>query len=387
MNLRTLQFSLIIWLLSIGVSIGAEPPFVLGEGRPVSLLSIQHSTEESVLIALGELAFKNKSLLEGSNSFGLHMSCDVCHPDGGASQSLFVDGLSGKAGTIDITNRAMTLYEDGVFNPINIPSIFGARHTEPYARSGNFSTLREFTRFVVVEEFGGLEPGDLTLDALVAYERSLNFLFNESLDDQGGLVSGVGLAPLRGEHLFKKSFPHQPNVSCASCHNPATYFVDGETHDVGTGMIIDTPTLRDLSITAPYMHDGRFDSLLETVEHFDTYYELNLSDGQKDDLVSYLNVVGGGEGSVFSKSSPIYLNTVVVLLKRTLLAEDWALGKMVIEQTLIELDAAQARYEFFSSEFFDRILSEISRIDAYNKTENYPAALEALGQLAITIEK
>ena len=77
----------------------------------------------------------------------------------------------------------------------------------------------------------------------------------------------------------------------------------------------------------------------------------------------------------------------MVLLKSTLLDEDWALGKMVIEQTLIELDAAQARYEFFSSEFFDRILSEISRIDAYNKTENYPAALEALGQLAITIEK
>ena len=61
-------------------------PFVLDQGRLVSLLSVQHRTDETILIALGELAFKDKSLLEGSNSFGLHMSCEACHPDGALSQ-------------------------------------------------------------------------------------------------------------------------------------------------------------------------------------------------------------------------------------------------------------------------------------------------------------
>ena len=90
-----IQFLLaLVWSLFLPTNLLAEP-FVLDHGTPVSLLSVQHRTDETVLIVLGELAFKNKSLLEASNSFGLHMSCDACHPDGGTTQSLFVEGLSG----------------------------------------------------------------------------------------------------------------------------------------------------------------------------------------------------------------------------------------------------------------------------------------------------
>ena len=379
------QFLLLLLAGCLGATNILAEPIVLDQGTPVSLLSVQHQTDETVLIALGELAFKNKSLLDASNSFGLHMSCDACHPDGGTTQSLFVEGLSGKPGTIDITNRAMTLYEDGSFNPVNIPSIFGARHTEPYARSGKFSTLREFTRFVVVDEFGGLAPGDLTLDALVAYERSLNFLDNRWIDDKGALVAGTPSAARRGETIFNEPFPSQPGLTCATCHNPETSFVDGNTRSVGTGVTVDTPTLRDLTISAPYMHDGRFDSLLEVVEHFDKYYELNLSNGQKDDLVSYLKVVGGGELPKFSKSSHVHLDTVFVLLNRTLRASDWALGKMVIAQVLIELNVARDQANPPSREIIDRVFSDISRIDAYNKVENYTAALAILDNLSKVI--
>ena len=130
------------------------------------------------------------------------------------------------------------------------------------------------------------------------------------------------------------------------------------------------------------MHDGRFDSLLEVVEHFDKYYELNLSNGQKDDLVSYLKVVGGGELPKFSKSSHVHLDTLLVLLNRTLRAEDWALGKMVISQALIELNAARDQANPPSREVIDRFSSDISRIDAYNKVENYAAALAILDELS-----
>jgi cytochrome c peroxidase len=39
-----------------------------------------------------------------------------------------------------------------------------------------------------------------------------------------------------------------------------------------------TPSLRNVELTAPYMHDGRFQSLLECVQHYNTgfHYSANL---------------------------------------------------------------------------------------------------------------
>ncbi|MGB5832179.1 MAG: hypothetical protein WBG92_09355 [Thiohalocapsa sp.] len=37
-----------------------------------------------------------------------------------------------------------------------------------------------------------------------------------------------------------------------------------------------------------FSHDGRFDTLLDVVEHYDNYFGLLLSDDQKSDLVEYL---------------------------------------------------------------------------------------------------
>ncbi len=37
-----------------------------------------------------------------------------------------------------------------------------------------------------------------------------------------------------------------------------------------------------------FFHDGRFASLLEVVNHYDTQFNLGLSDRQKNDLVEYL---------------------------------------------------------------------------------------------------
>ena len=31
-----------------------------------------------------------------------------------------------------------------------------------------------------------------------------------------------------------------------------------------------TPTLRNIGLTAPYMHDGRFETLLEVIEHYNS---------------------------------------------------------------------------------------------------------------------
>ena len=111
---------------------------VLDQGHPVRLLATVHDSREDVLIALGELAFKSEFLLEGSplRTLGAQMTCDSCHPDGGASPVVFFEGLSDKPGNLDVTNRAISLIEDNIYNPINVPSIVGARHSAPFGRDG-----------------------------------------------------------------------------------------------------------------------------------------------------------------------------------------------------------------------------------------------------------
>ena len=62
-----------------------------------------------------------------------------------------------------------------------------------------------------------------------------------------------------------------------------------------------TPSLRDLSRTGPYMHDGRFDNLKEVVEFYEHAGLPNthrmpmlnivpLTDQERDDLVEFLRV-------------------------------------------------------------------------------------------------
>ena len=78
-----------------------------------------------------------------------------------------------------------------------------------------------------------------------------------------------------------------------------------------TGFALDsglfkTPTLRNVALSAPYMHDGRFNSLDEVVEHYnsggvssstiDTFMKyttggLQLAPQQKEALVAFLHTL------------------------------------------------------------------------------------------------
>jgi len=81
----------------------------------------------------------------------------------------------------------------------------------------------------------------------------------------------------RGEALFFRPLAHDPSLSCAGCHVPSSAFVDHRQHDVGSGGLFKTPTLRNADVNAPYFHDGRFDDYRQVVAHFDRVFELGLS--------------------------------------------------------------------------------------------------------------
>ncbi|MBL26967.1 MAG: hypothetical protein CMM50_05370 [Rhodospirillaceae bacterium] len=306
-------------------------------GTPVVLLDDEPETRHAVMVALGELAFKSRETL-GVSVF----SCDTCHPDGHASRKFFFPGLSDKPGNIDVTNQILTHIEDGFFNPLNIPSLIGIAHTPPYGRDGRFPEIADFTLFAIINEFAGLPPSDLALEALVAFQESLAFPDNPLLDGKGGLTPAATDEARRGEALFHEA-RGEGGLSCASCHVPETYFRDGAIHDVGSGRAskagkeFETPTLLATTESAPYFHDGRFDTFGEVVDYFDDYYGLGFTEMERADLVAYLDAVGGGTTPYPQPKDEVHPETAAKLLEATLGGDDYLLTDIVIEKVTAEL--------------------------------------------------
>jgi hypothetical protein len=207
-----------------------------------------------------------------------------------------VPGLSSHPGNFDTTGALFNPKADnGVFDPVTPPSLRGVKYLAPYAHDGRFPSLREFVRNAIVNEFSGPEPSGQVLDALEDYLKEISFLPNAKLGRGGRLTAAASAAARRGEALFTKPFPHNPTMSCATCHRPDEAFVDHRLHDIGTGGWFKTMTLINADFSAPYFHDGRFDSYGQVVDYFDRYYRLGLTAKQRSDLVAYHDAVGDAD--------------------------------------------------------------------------------------------
>jgi hypothetical protein len=250
---------------------------------------------KSYLVNLGNLAFSSSTIL-GGVARQAAVSCSTCHVNGVSNAKLYVPGMSTRPGNFDTTGPLFNpKANNGVLDPVRIPSLRGARYLAPYGHDGRFASLRDFIHNVVVNEFAGPEPSPTVLDALVAYVLDIDFLRNRSLGPGGQLTSQASEPERRGETLFFKPFRHQPTVSCATCHIPSGAFVDHLQHDVGSGGLFKTPTLLNADFNGPYFHDGRYDSYDQVVLHFDRVFDLGLSLQDARDLVAYLTAVGDGE--------------------------------------------------------------------------------------------
>jgi mono/diheme cytochrome c family protein len=249
---------------------------------------------KSYLANLGDLAFNSSSIL-GDTARRAGISCGTCHINGAGNPKLYIPGLSTRPGNFDTSGP---LFNPKAHNrardPVRIPSLRGARFLAPYGNDGRVASLREFVRNVVVNEFAGPEPSPAILDALVAYIEDVDFLPNPRLGVSGRLTARASEAARRGEQLFVRPFPHDPQLSCAACHIPTGAFVDHRQHSVGSGGLFKTPTLLNANFNAPYFHDGRYDTYDQVVGHFDRTFELGLSPQESTDIVAYLQAVGDG---------------------------------------------------------------------------------------------
>jgi hypothetical protein len=267
--------------------------------RPTELFHSEATQgRKSYLVNLGDLAFSSPGLFGGpAKRAGL--SCASCHMNGASNAKLYVPGMSTHPGNFDTTGGFFNpRADDGVLDPLTVPSLRGARYLAPYGHDGRIASLREFIRNVIVNEFAGPEPSPAIVDAMVTYIQDIDFLPNPLIGPSGKLTDKVSDSARRGEALFNKPFASDPTLSCASCHIPAAAFVDHRQHDVGTGGLFKTPTLLDAKFNAPYFHDGRFADFDEVVAYFDKTFALGLAAQDRQDLVAYLSAIGDGVAPV-----------------------------------------------------------------------------------------
>jgi len=262
--------------------------------RPREIFRSEIAGGKSYMISLGNLAFSSPAILGGvARQAGL--SCETCHVNGAGNARFYIPKMSTRPGNFDTTGPLFNPKADNqVLDPVRIPSLRGARYLAPYGHDGRMASLRDFVRNVIVNEFAGPEPSPVIVDAIVAYIQDIDFLPNPSLGPGGRLIGKISESERRGEALFMKPFPHDPNLSCAGCHVPSAAFVDHRQHDIGSGGLFKTPTLRNADFNAPYFHDGRFDNYDQVVTHFDRAFDLGLSAQDRLDLVAYLTAVGDG---------------------------------------------------------------------------------------------
>jgi cytochrome c peroxidase len=102
--------------------------------------------------------------------------------------------------------------------------------------------------------------------AIAAFERAI--ISARSPYDRyhyGGDNSAVSESAKRGETLY-----FSEPLSCFRCHGGFNFGGGPETRDNGLAEPVQSkiPTLRNIAITGPYMHDGRFATLQAVLDHY-----------------------------------------------------------------------------------------------------------------------
>jgi hypothetical protein len=108
-------------------------------------------------------------------------------------------------------------------------------------------------------------------------------------------------AAARGDALF------EGKAKCATCHVPETYTepgwnlhtpaemgIDSFQADRSPDLMYRTSPLKGLwtHTKGGFFHDGRFATLLDVVNHYDTLFSLGLTNREKSDVVEYLKSLG-----------------------------------------------------------------------------------------------
>jgi len=162
---------------------------------------------------------------------------------------------------------------------------------------------------------------ELVVKAIAQFERTIISGGNTKYDRFARGEIFLEENEYNGYLMFFNVDPVLPDAQCGHCHNAPLfgnddYFNNGlqespdfegfadKGYGVTTGKASDNgkfkaPTLRNLVFTAPYMHDGRFNTIEEVLEHYTSggkdspnksafLNNLHLTESQKSDLISFI---------------------------------------------------------------------------------------------------
>jgi cytochrome c peroxidase len=220
-----------------------------------------------------------------------------------------------RSGRMFWDERAATL-EDQALEPIQHPVEMGLTLSEAVSRV----TEQDFYAPLFTAAFGDPEVStDRIARAIAQFERSM-FTFSSRFDAARAGMNGPpgqNLPGLTGQENRGLRLFFSNRTECSACHRgdlfvgdrPRNNGLDAETTDEGAGGgRFKAPSLRNIGLTAPYMHDGRFATLTEVVEHYndgirdhpnlDNRLErggnpvrMNLSPAEIEALVAFMNTL------------------------------------------------------------------------------------------------
>lgn len=276
-------------------------------------------------VELGRLLFFDNRLSKNNT-----IACVSCHLPGKG----FTDGKPVSTGVFNLKGgrsapasfnrvfadaqfwdgRAATLEEQSI-GPFTNPVEHGfANYDEMVVKMKKLAGYRKWFKDV----FGTDVTMDGVAKAIASFQRTI-LSGNSPADrfDYGGEEGAISEEAKRGLELFRGK------ARCVRCHSNFN-FSDEKFHNLGIGWdnntvdlgrymvtknpddigAFKTPTLREISRTAPYMHDGRFKTLEEVVEFYDrggiknphqdnTIIPLELTGQEKKDIVAYLRALNG----------------------------------------------------------------------------------------------
>jgi cytochrome c peroxidase len=275
--------------------------------------------------ALGEQLFNEKTLSKDSS-----ISCASCHkPEFAfADTAAFSIGIGGKLTTrntpsvLNMKNRPYFFWdgraaslEEQALIPIKNPDEMGL----PIEEAVNRLRENQYYKNLFLQVFNSLPDSNNLGIALSAYQQTL-----ETVNSRFDAWSYDEIKFTRSEERGRKLFVGS-KAKCFDCHSMED-FTDDDFKNIGlfngkslndkgrfniTGDSADlgkfkTPGLRNIAVTAPYMHNGMFKTLEEVIEYYDNpsafvkepinidsllMKPLGLTKREKRDLVNFLKTL------------------------------------------------------------------------------------------------
>lgn len=357
---------ILYFLLVVGIGFSSckkdpvkpDPPVTTPTTGPKDLTSISYNPSPSEIerpanFPIMEIPEDNPLTKEGIElgkhlffdpilSANQQMACASCH----LPEKAFTDDLAVSLGIDEIagTRSAMALFNAGYYTkglfwdgsvvsleeqallPVEDPVELHHDWQEVEKDLRQHEKYPElFRKAFGIENTDGITK-ELAVKAIAQFERTI--ISSNSKYDR--VVNGEEFfedEEFNGWYMFFDVGGDLPDAECGHCHNAPLfttndYFNNGidsvpnltSFQDLGLGAITKrtfdngkfrAPTLRNIALTSPYMHDGRFQTLEEVIDHYNegVHYSdnvdplllkpggLGLNSQQKKDLLAFLHTL------------------------------------------------------------------------------------------------